>query len=162
MPTGPGLIGTGMQQPASQQTGAVAQPAGPQAEPDKKSVERVVIAALKIIHDPKISPQILKMMKDAGDPVQALAKTTLMIMRELYKKSNQSIPLDVLGRAGIEVMNELAMLANGTKMYNITPEIFQQAVQAALEELKQGAQAAPAVAPAQPAAAQAEQPMAAV
>lgn len=111
---------------------------------DPKAVERVVLAALKLIHDSKINPQILEMMKAAGDPVQALSQATLLVMRQLWEKSKQSIPPEVLGEAGVEVMSELAMIATQAKLYEITPEIFQQAAQVAMDEVQKEGQAGPA------------------
>ena len=151
----PGLIEQKMPQEAAPQPGQP--PAAPQQgqQADPKAVERVVLAALKILHDPKITPQILQMMKAAGDPVQALAQATLLVMRQLFAKSKQTIPPEVLGVAGVEVMDELAMIANKAGLYKITPQILQQAVQAAVEQFKaeaakQTAKPAAPVAPAAP------------
>ena len=59
----PGLINQSM-------TGK--QPANPQ------DVQRIVIAAVKVINTPQVSDQLLKMMKEAGDPAQALAVKRLV------------------------------------------------------------------------------------
>ena len=63
------------QQPAPQEQ----QPA--QGQPvDQKAVERVVAAATRIIHDPQVKPQLLELMKNAGDPVNALVEAVFLIM----------------------------------------------------------------------------------
>ncbi len=160
----PGLIQKTLQpeKPAAQGAPQEApQPGGQKADP--KSVERVVLAGLKLIHDEKVGPQIIELMKSAGDPVQALSQATLLVMRQLWEKSKQSIPPEVLGEAGVEVMSELAMIANQAKLYQITDEIFQQAAQMAMDEVQneaaQGAAPAAGAQPAAPAAAPAAQPV---
>jgi len=148
----PGLINQAMQQPqpAEQQE---QQPAQGQP-PDQTAVERVVIAATRIIHDPKIKQTLIEMMKQAGEPVQALVEAVFLIMRQIIEKSGKSVPSEVLGAAAWQVLQLIAELAQAAGLFQVTPELLQQAAQAGIEKLKQEASAGPA----QPAAAPAPQP----
>lgn len=126
---------------------AMARPAAP-AQPDQ-AVQQVIVAALKVIHDPATSDKLLSIMRAAGDPVKALVQATLLVMRQLFEKSGRSIPAEVLGKAGVAVMSELAKLAATAKLFTVTTDQFKQAVIAALQQVKQGqTPAAPTAAPA--------------
>lgn len=153
----PGLIQSAMPQQQPE-----AQPA--QAQPNQQAVERVVVAAIKILHDPKIMPRLIELMKAAGDPVQALVEATMLIMKQLWEKSRKSIPADVLGAASAIVLQLIGELAAAAKLFDVTPELLAQAAAAGLEQFKResaAAQAQPSAAPAQPSAAPATQPVAA-
>jgi hypothetical protein len=144
------------------QTQPAAQPA--QGQPDQQSVERVVVAAVKLIHDPKIAPQLVQLMRAAGDPVKALVDATMLVMKQLWEKSKRSIPGDVLGAAAAQVLKLIGELAQAAKLFQVTPELLQQAAQAGLERLKAehggGAAPQPGAAPVAPqAAAPVAQPM---
>ena len=145
-----GIIQQQMGQPAEQQE---QQPAQGQA-PDQTSVERVVIAATRIIHDPKIKSTLIEMMKQAGDPVNALVEAVFLIMKQIIEKSGKSVTSEVLGAAAWQVLQLIAELAQAAGLFQVTPELIQQAAQAGLERLQQEAAAGPA----QPAAAPAPQP----
>ena len=149
-----GLIQQQMAQPAEQpaeqqgQQPAQGQPANPQA------VERVVIAATRIIHDAKIKQTLIEMMKQAGDPVQALVEATTLIVKQLQEKSGRSIPAEVLGAAAWQVLQLVGELAQAAGLFQVTPELLQQAAQAGVEKFQEERAAGPA----QPAAAPAPQP----
>ncbi len=106
-------------------------------QPDDQSVERVVIAAIKVIHDPKVKQQLIEMMRQAGDPVQALVSAVFLVMRQLYERSRRSIPADVLGAASAHVLRLLGELAEAAGLFQVTPELLQQAGEAGLEQFKQ-------------------------
>ena len=130
-----GIIKQGMaqEQPEQQEQ----QPQGNQGAPEQVDVERVVVAAVQIIHDPKIRQQLIQMMKQAGDPVQALVEATFLVMRQLFEKSKRSIPEDVLGAASAHVLKMLGELAQAAGIFQVTPELLQQAAQAGLQRLEQ-------------------------
>ena len=155
----PGMIQREMM-PEQQEQGQPQEPQAPQAQqqPNQQAVERVVIAATKVIHDPKIRSQLIELMKQAGDPVKALVDATFLVVRQLFEKSNRSIPEDVLGAASAQVLQMLGELAAAAKLFQVTPELLQQAAQAGLQRLEQEEQAKKQAAP-QPQA-QPEQPAA--
>ena len=139
----------------------IGQPAAPQGQqpaqgqpPNQQAVERVVIAATRIIHDPKVKPQLIALMQKAGDPVQALVEAVFLIMRQIIEKSGKTVPSDVLGAAAYQVLNLVGELAQAAGLFKVTPELIQQAAQAGLQRLQQEASAGPA----QPEAAPAPQP----
>lgn len=141
--------------------GLIQQAQRPQANP--QDVERIVVAAIKVIHDPKVAPQLLQMMKSAGDPASALAHATLTVMRQLYEKS-KGMPPAAIVPAGKQVMQELAKLAAAAKLFNATPEVLQQAVKIIYQQLQaqQKQPQAPVAPAAQAPAAPAAQPAAPV
>ena len=94
-------------------------------------VQRVVISAKKILT--QISPQILAMMKDAGDPVRAIAQATLFLMRQLYQKSQGSIPPQALAPAAQEVMTDIAKIGEAGGLFKATPQILQAAFKMAVQ-----------------------------
>ena len=77
------------------------------------NVLRVVLAAMKVIYDKSTSDQVVKMLR-GGDPTQALANTTLFVMRAIYEQSNKSIPMEAAVAASdtiVDLMAELAQAA---------------------------------------------------
>lgn len=168
-----GIIDSAMQPPAAPaapQVGAPAAPAQPTGQPgapkaDPAMVQRVVLAASKIIRDPKAAPALIEQMKSIGDPVQALAQVVMQIMKHIFEASGKKIPPEVLGEAGVEVLQLLAKLAQSAGLFQVTMDIVKQAAQAAMDLVKQqtaqgatpdasapAAPAAPATPPADPAA----------
>jgi len=127
-----GLIQQRMEQPTEQ-------PAAQRGSPNQQAVERVVIAATRIIHDPKVKPQLVELMKNAGDPVTALVEAVFLIMRQIMEKSGRSVPSEVLGTAAFTVLHLVGELAQAAGLFQVTPELIQQAAQAGLERLKQEA-----------------------
>ena len=77
------------------------------------NVLRVVLAAMKVIYDKSTSDQVVKMLR-GGDPTQALANTTLFVMRTLYEQSKKSMPVEAAVAASdtiVDLMAELAQAA---------------------------------------------------
>ena len=120
-----------------QQQGEARQPEGQPVRANQIDVERVVAAAIKIIHDPKVRPQLLQMMKAAGDPVQALVDAAFLVMGQINEKANGKIPSEALGAAAFHVLNLLAELADASGLYKITPEIIKTAAATGIERLEQ-------------------------
>lgn len=158
----PGLIQRNMRPPlpAAPQGQAPASQQGQQPAA-QQSVQRVVIAATRIMHDPKIKPRLLEMMQQAGDPVQALVEVVFLIMRQIMEKAGRQIPSEVLGTAAFTVLHLVGELAQAAGLFQVTPKLLQQAAQAGLERLKQegGAQQQQAAAPPPQPAAPAAQPV---
>lgn len=135
-----GLLDQAQQPPQ----GAAPQPA-PDAAPAQsmpaqtakpEDVERVVLAAAKLIHSPKVSDELIALMKEQGDPVQALVEALWVVMGHLYERSGNRMPGEVMGAAGVQVLGVLAQLAKAARLFEVTPELLQQAAQAALEKLR--------------------------
>lgn len=138
--------------------GIIQQAQAPQ-KADPQVVQRLVIAAMKILHTPQLSQQFLTMMKQAGDPAKAIATVTILVMKQLVEKS-KGLPSNAIVPAGIQVMKLVADLGATAKLFKVTPELMVQALQVVRQqmgpELKQQAQPAQ-VAP-QAAAQPAQQP----
>lgn len=99
----------------------------------QQALERVEVAATKIIHDAKVSQQLVQMMKAAGDPVTGIAQATLLIMRQLIEKSKNTIPQEVLVPAGFKVVEQLAELGAAAKLFQNSPDLVKQAQRKAIQ-----------------------------
>lgn len=111
-----------------------------QAMVNQQDVERVVIAATKLIHTPQISQQILKMMKAAGDPAAALAQTTVFIMKTLIDHSNGTIPTNTIVPAGRQVVDLLAEIAAAAKLFKADRQVIGKAIMLIAKGLQRAAQ----------------------
>jgi hypothetical protein len=134
------------QQPAPEQ-GAVEQPGGVDEQPPPRggadeNTERIVVAAMHILYDPKGAKGIVKMLK-SGEPVRALATTAGFLFRLLFEESNKSAPPDAMLGAVPEVVGRLTELAEASGVA-IPEEAQAQAIQAVQQALQQKLQAGPA------------------
>lgn len=128
------------------------QPAQTQADP--KAVEtfrKLGIAAMKIVYDPKISQQLLEILKAAGDPAKGIAQATSSILGQMKEKTQGANPNVVYAIAPVLAMM-VAEIGEHAGLFKASQQIVQQALQIVA---KQGdtppAQSAAAPAPAQPA-----------
>ena len=65
-----------------------AQPA--QGKPDPAMIniyQRLALAAMKIIYDPKVSQQLVQTMKTAGDPAAAVSHVATVVISQLRQQS---------------------------------------------------------------------------
>lgn len=120
---------------------------------DQQAVQRVVIAATKLIHTPQISQQLLKMLKASQDPAAGLAQTTVFVMKTLIEQSKGSIQPQAIVPAGKEVIGLLAELAQAAGLFKVDDKIIAKAMVIIAQGLKLAAQKQQ-----QPQQAQAQQP----
>lgn len=113
-----------------------------QQQPKPEDVDRVVLGAAKLIHSPKVSDELIALMKAQGDPVQALVEAVFVVMSKVYEASGNRMPPEVLGAAGVQVIGILGQLAQAARLFKVTPELLHQAAEAAIERLKQQGQSA--------------------
>lgn len=100
--------------------------------------ERVVMAASKVLHDPKRMQAIIQMVKAHGNPVAGLADATIFVMQMLFQISKGSIPQEVIVPAGQEVLQMIAEMCERAGILKVTPELLKQAAGvAAAKVLKQ-------------------------
>lgn len=110
-----------------------------QQAPDRQAVERIVTAAVKLIHDKAVHTEIIAMMKQIGDPTQALAQTTVMIMKQIYEKSGRSAPMNAMAAAAVDVLQLLMELGQAAGLFKADMPTFEAAVKATAELAQQPA-----------------------
>lgn len=107
---------------------------------DQTAVQRVIVAATKMIHTPQISQQLLKMMKAAQDPASALAQTTVFVMKTLMEQAKGAFPPQVIVPAGKEVIGLLAELAQAAGLFKADAKVIGKAMVIIAQGLKMAAQ----------------------
>lgn len=123
-----------------------AQPAGGQPDPKAMQIyQRLSLAAMKIIYDPKTSQGLVQTMKTAGDPAAAVAHAASLVLGQLAQQA-KGIPPAMVNIAAPVVVAMLFELAHAAGLFKATPEL----VKSAVELIKQSGQQQ-AAAPAQPA-----------
>jgi hypothetical protein len=142
----------GEQPGAPDETEGTEQPGQPQPG-GQQDFERVVIAGMKAIYAEGVSEQLIQMMQKAQNPAQGLATATALIMGELVRQSQGSMPPQVVQPAMMDIMRFIGELAEAAKILDSTPQLIQQALPMAAQMLQQ-AQQQGAQAQAQPGGAQ--------
>lgn len=115
-------------------------------------VQRIVTAAVMLLNQDAFEQQIISMVRSAQDPAQGVAQAFLFLLRTLHDKS-KSMPMQALGQASQQILQELLKLVGAAKVVQITPQFLQQVMQAVKTTLapQQAAQPTAQPAPAQPA-----------
>ena len=126
VPPRKGIIGGGMAQPGTQE------PVGKTAE-QPAPLDRVLVAAMKVLYDKSTSDGVVNMLRK-GEPVQALAQTSLFVMKALYDESKGTIPPQVLVPASGAVTDYLAELSQAAGV-QLSEEQAAQAKQFVMERL---------------------------
>ena len=132
-----------MQQPQAQPG-----PAAPTPRPMSQAFERVVLAAQKVLYTKPSSDAVIKMLR-SGEPAQAIAQTTLFVMKVLFDESKEKIPPPVMVPSAKAVLFLLSELA-GAAGVQVNEQVSQQAeglVVQSLEKRFGGEQAAAQEAP---------------
>lgn len=154
------LINDASQQPPASDPAAAAAPppdaGAPPAQAGQQGpdAQRIIIAATKLIHDPKVAAQLVEMMKAAGDPATALAQATTTLMKLMAEKSRGTMPPEAAMQALPQVISLVAELAHTAGIFDATPDVAKQAGQMILQDIQKSGQqgAAPAQGAAPPAA----------
>lgn len=109
--------------------------AAPEAAPQDERQLRVVLAAMKVMYDPKTSDGIVKMLH-IGEPAQALAQTAVFVLRLLLNQSQGRLPPDVLLASVERVVGLLAELAQAAGI-QLDPQMVAQVTQAVMQGVQQ-------------------------
>ena len=136
-------------------------PAKAQAKQETPEVTRIVIAAKKILAQPEIAKKIVQMLRAAQDPATGIAQATLFLMKQLYEKSNGTMPAEAIGPAMQQVMVDIVKIGVAAKVFAYSTDLVQQAMKMAIQKFAGAAQQPAAEQPAQPAAAMPAAPQAA-
>lgn len=132
-------------------------------------VDRVRIAARKILAAPNVAKQVVNIIRQSAGP-QGIANATIFLLQLVFSKA-KSVPQQSIPECIANVAMDVAALGESARLYKLTPEMAKQAAMVAMkmyfDRLKQRSQqqqpeqaqsgeqpaAAPAVAQAPPVAA---------
>ena len=107
--------------------------AKPPAQEEGSPLDRVLVAAMKVLYDKSTSDGVVNMLRK-GEPVQALAQTSLFVMKALYDESKGTIPPPVMVPASGAVTDYLAELSQAAGV-QLSEEQAAQAKQFVMERL---------------------------
>lgn len=144
-----------------------ANPVPPVAKPAQKrtvtpDMQRIEIAAKKVLAKPEVAKAVVGMIRGAGDPARGIAQATIFVMKQLGSMAKGAMPTQAVVPAAQQVLVDVAKLGAAAKLYKITPELIKQAAMLAIQMFTQSVQAKKQQAPAQaPAPQPAAQPVAA-
>lgn len=146
--------GKAKRQPPSDK-GGVEKAGGGSLPQGSEPLQRVVLAAMKLMYEEKTSGHIVRMLK-GGNPAQALAQAGLFVMKVLFDLSQKKIPPNIIIPASLHVLKLLAelALASGVKLSIPQMHQAQAIVQQRLQQRFGGGQTQPP----QPQPQQAQQP----
>lgn len=110
--------------------------------PEEQAIyDQVIANAYKIIYTgDTVSPQVLKGLEGSENPMMNLATTAVTLITGLVesaKKAGQPIPEDVLYHAGVEIVEELAEIAEADKIHEYSEEEIEQAFYLGLDLFRQ-------------------------
>lgn len=86
-------------------------PGQPAATGMADAFQRVVMAAMRVLYTPQTRNGVVSMLQK-GSPVNALAQTTLMVMKALFDQSKGKIPGPVMIPAARAVLTLVAEMGN--------------------------------------------------
>lgn len=99
------------------------------------AVERLVLAAMKVIYTKGTSDGVVKMLQ-RGDPLRSLIEAALFVMKALYDTSRGTAPAQAMVAAAGSVTKLLAELAQAAGV-QIAPEQAEQAAQVVSQRIQQ-------------------------
>ena len=121
----------------------------PNVSPEEQAIyEQFVNNAFSAIYDEKSLPSIIESLKGDGNPVEGLANTAVGVVARVQdsaEQAGQALPPEVVFQAGVEILEDLAELAEKAGVHDFTPEELEGATFQAMDryrELKGGADGA--------------------
>ena len=112
-----------------------------QPQPSQRAVtpesDRIVIAAKKIMAQPEVAQHLVQMMKTAADPATGIAQATIFLVKQLYEKSQGSMPPKAIVPAAQEILVDIMRLGQTAGLFKITPDLVKQAVKIAIQMFTQ-------------------------
>lgn len=124
-------------------------PGGDQPQPnvtpeEQAQYERFVNNGLTLIYDDKTLPKVIEMLRGDGDPKEGLANAAAMVVMRLEDSAGdqgQPIPDDIVYHGGIEILSDLANLANEAGIHEFTDDEIEGATYRALDIYREARQA---------------------
>lgn len=71
----------------------------------------LVIPAMEFLYEDETHPEVMKMLRGAGQHAEILAQATLTIIRSALRKSGQ-VPTETVLQVATEVLEDLTLLAD--------------------------------------------------
>ena len=110
------------------QAGQPSPPPTPQVNvPEGEWEDRVVLAAQKILYEEGSGDQMINQITQ-GDPIQAIANTTVTLVTSIDDKLGGQIPEDDILPAAVRIMENVAELRSQATGEELTEDIQKQAV----------------------------------
>lgn len=105
----------GMPQEAMPEQGGGMPGSARQATPEQQESYNAFVAnAMNLMYDEKTMPKLLEMLQGGGDPIEGLARASVMITARVgtaAEEAGQQLSGDVVFNAGAEIVNQLADVA---------------------------------------------------
>lgn len=152
-----GLMGGGPQNKMQTERRGETDPANtagaqPNVSPEEQQqYEQFVGQALNLIYDDKGMQAVTQRLKGTGDPMDDLAQTAVMVVtrvQESAREAGQDIPGDVLFHGGVEIIEDLANLAEKAGIHSFSEDELEGATYRALDLYRETATQAGLIDPA--------------
>lgn len=111
------------------QNAQASQQPAPKADP--AAVDRIVIAAKQVLA--QVGPQLLQMMKSAGDPVRGVAQALIFVLMQLYEKSKGSLPPDAIVPAAQQIVDDIAKIGEAGGLFKSSPDLLKRSMAVAAQ-----------------------------
>jgi hypothetical protein len=106
------------------------------APQEQDAMDRVVLASLKVIYDPKTHQGIVNgLTQGKDDPSKALADATTLIITQVDQASGGKVPEQVILPAAADVLGELANLAMKAGIFQVDEKTSNIAMQKTMAQL---------------------------
>lgn len=113
----------------------------PNVTPEEQAAyDRFVDNGMQVIYSPQTFPKILDRMKQAPEPVEGLAAVGVMVVTRLKQsaeKAGQQISPDVMYQGGVELLEDLAELAEKAGIHSFTEDEIEGALYRALDMFRE-------------------------
>ena len=108
-----------------------------QAAPEEQDAyERVVLAGMKILYGDGTHESIMKLLdKNKGNPANAMAEATAMIITQIDHKAAGKVPRQVILQAGIELLAMVGELAEKSNKFEADEGIIKEAGEMVIHKL---------------------------
>lgn len=143
MPESGPAMGQGQERGDGQQMGQGGNPMDPrEASPEQQDqYDRFVATAMNIMYEREMVPRLLQLLEGGGDPVEGLARATVMITARVAtaaEESGEKLSGDVLFNAGAEIFNQLADVSDAAGFGNFAEDrdMLEAAYFRALDEFR--------------------------
>jgi flagellar motor protein MotB len=107
-----------------------------QASPEEQDgYERIVLAAMQILHDEQTNPGIMQMLQQsANDPAQAIATVSKIVLEQIVEKSQGEVPAELVIAAIPEVVGMVVELAEAASLFQADEAVVAKAYQVLIAE----------------------------
>lgn len=101
----------------------------------KGMAQHIIMAAMKVVYDPKGAPALVGIISKSDDPIDGLAQAAMAVLMQLRQQVKGTDPNTVLMLAPM-ILAMIAEVAHAAKVVETTPDVLNKA----LAKLKQNLQ----------------------